>query len=182
MKKNNPGCFIAIFILAVLIILFSFAHHHVRHGFNKNITETLPASHPVMVVDFNNNKIINQQELFDGKDAILAVKSVDKKTTTPNDQLIGSISALEQLDANKDGRLDKKDPIFDHLELIFFANGGTSHKNMSLAETKIIAIVFRKGILKEIASLTKSNRYVVGEAITSDGRKLLVKVIPVSIV
>lgn len=131
--------------------------------------------HPVLAVDYSNDKIINQDELLKGEDAILIVKN------KANTQMFNSVAALLKLDANQDQRLDKKDPLFTQIQLMFFTEAGKNKKFKTLTEAGITAIVFDKAGLAQLNNNVNAANVVIGRALTEKGKSLLIKIVPVGI-
>lgn len=169
MQKNKASYLMIAFFILAFIALFIVAYNLVHRS---HVTPEKIKQHMVLMVDFNNDGILNQQELLDSEDAILAVRLKDKK-----DQLFNGINALQQLDLNKDGRIDKKDPIFPQLELIFFTNKGKTRKYVPIEKAKIQTIILTK---QEFLNDEKSEQQTVGYALTTDGKKLQIHLISVA--
>ena len=77
MQKKALTYFIVAFFVLSLGALLAIAYHHL-HRSPSEIAKVIHATHPVVVVDFNNNGIVSQEELLSGKDAILAISSHQK--------------------------------------------------------------------------------------------------------
>lgn len=171
MQKKILSLTVVACILGAFAFLFTIAYQRLHHP------EPTPApqTHLVLAVDLNNNKILNQDEITSAKDAILAVRKPGSANTS-ND-IFNSITALEQLDANHDNRLDKKDPIFPYLELVFFT--GKEHKYVPLTKAGITAIIFDKAILAQITNGSNPIGKEIGHAVKKNGEKLSIQIIAI---
>lgn len=176
MQKKYLSYIVIAFIILIFIALLLTAHYflHQPTGADARLT------HPVIAVDFNNNNVLNQDELLKGQDAILAVRKIDNRTQKVSDELFHSIAILERLDLNEDGRLNKDDAVFPSLELIFLTDGGKNRKHMTLTEAGIVAIVFNKKSVGKVHEIFKGSDNLIGYALKKDGTRLEIRAIPVA--
>ncbi len=178
MQKNWLTKLLVALILIALAGVFVAAFWLVRHPASQD-TQTTPKvfTHPVLVVDFSNNKILSEEELKQGSDAILAVRAPH---THNQDELFNSVAALLRLDVNKDNQIDvEHDPIFPYLELIFFTDDGKNRKYVSLKTAGIKTIIINKQRLLLPAESVVNN--LVGEAVMNDGNTRAIRLINVSV-
>lgn len=179
MQKKLFIYFIAAFFIVSLGILFVIAYQRLHHP---QIHTTPVTTNPVIAVDFSGDKILNQEELIKGEDAILGIRQqVKGSTNSSTDQIFNSVAALERWDTNKDGRLDRKDPIYPHLELVFLSDGGKKRKYVSLEKAGIIAIIFNKEKIGKIKEVSKSTDNLLGRALKANGTEVKIRVISVTV-
>lgn len=178
MHKKIFLYFLIAFFLVSLSTLFVIAYHHVH---SPRTIKASTTTNPVIAVDFSGDKILNQEELVKGEDAVLAIRKRKPGSNESTDELFNSIAALERWDVNKDGRLDKKDPIYPYLELVFFTDNGKKHRYVTLEKAGIIAIVFNKEKIGKIKEIAKSTNNLLGKAIKANGDELQIRVISVSV-
>ena len=134
--------FVMGFILVlVLFSLFLVAYYFRHHLFAATQQQTKTWVHPVLIVDFNNNGQFIQSDLQKGQDAILVVKNSETKDKSP--EWFSSLAALIAYDINQDQRIDKQDPIFPKLALLYYP-GQPKQKYISLKNAHIKAIVIDK--------------------------------------
>lgn len=179
MQKKILIYFIVAFLIASLGILFLVAYKEIHRSPNE-IAPVVHATHSVIVVDLNGNGIVDQAELSSGQDAILAIRQISKTPEGGSEiEMFRSFTSLESYDANKDGRLDKLDPIFPYLELLFITEGGKKHKTISLKKADIVAVVFDKEKIKNPEAV-KHEDNLIGKAIKANGKQLDIRVIQVT--
>lgn len=166
------------FILPLVIVAFIAGLFITAYKTIHKPAQPIPAYsglHPVLAIDYSGDKILDQEELLKGEDAILTVK--DKA----HSQMFNSIAALRNLDANKDQRLDKKDPLFNQIQLLFFIDKDKNKKYLYLEDAGITAIIFDKTGLAQLNNNTATENIVIGHAVTTKGKSLLIKIVPVGI-
>lgn len=173
MQKTRLSYLFIAFTLAAFGLLFILAYYQIHRPIPQ---QSFKAQHLVLIVDFNSDKILNEKELLTSQDAVLAIRS-QNRTGKPSDLIFNSLDALKRLDFNKDKRLDKADPMFPYLELIFFKDGGKNRQSMSLSAAGINAIAFTQN-LKDNNSY--KNNSLIGYAIKTNQQKLEIRLVPIS--
>lgn len=173
--RNRAGIFLgtmSILVLAAIIVMaFLMTHRPEKVApINKLLTKA-PRLHPVIVLDFDNSGAVGQVELLRGKDAIITVMHPAKRGGV-TDELFNSVEALRKLDVNKDNIIDKRDPLYSHLQLMFLTSDGKSSRYVSFEQAGIKSIKLQQQWLNEkaIAGLNPENNKV-GEAIMINGAK-----------
>lgn len=170
MHRNRVTSVIVSLIIAAFICLFVAAYYFKRHPEVNPVI--VKQTHPLLVIDFDNQGLLNTDELLAGSDAIVAVR-----TGAHRDELFNSVAALSNLDANRDGHLDEHDPMFVHLELIFFTNGGKGRKYVSLTQAGIKEIILIPHRIKFAPDSVVDN--LAGQAVMRDGTKHDIRLINV---
>lgn len=153
-------------ILSGFAAIFITAHHLLK---NPSLMAPQQRSHPVIVINMSDIKTIDDDAVLQGKVGVLTIV-LPPDPKRQGHHHFNSVSALQNYDLNKDGRLDAQDPIFSHMELMFFADNGKKHQGMSLPDAKIQALVFD---LKPVMS-ARVNQAVnmhVGQALMANGTK-----------
>lgn len=181
MQKKYNLSFIIVSIALTFALLFVIAYHYVRQDPTKQETPP-PALHPVLVVDFNEDNKLSEQELKLSQDAILAIRAPGKPDGG-DEEVFNSLDALQRLDINKDKRIDSQDPMFPRLQLMFFTQDGKGRKYISLKDAGITTIVLTPAAVKPVEQKLGDQTYtIVGYAIKINGHKVQIRLVPISFV
>jgi Ca2+-binding EF-hand superfamily protein len=161
-----------------MVIAYLMIHHPHKMAALNDLTEAKPIQHRLVVIDFDNNGLLDEAELLQGKDGIIVVSNPNKGV----DESFNSASAFEKLDVNKDGFIDEKDPMFRYMELMFFTDGGKGRRVVSFAQEGIKSVKVDTKRIKQAKQLTSDVKdNLIGEANLSDGKKLSIRLIMVSV-
>jgi len=175
MKKIYP---ISVLLLVVVLIGLFVAGYYARQ---QPVVESHP-SHLVLVVDYNNDKVMNSAELLSSQDAILAVRTSPESKLPEKQQVFNGLTALHDIDWNKDGRIDEKDPVFSYLELLFFDKNGKIYKRLSLEQAKVKAIIIERAQTPNKNSNTAGPKVIpAGYLLMQDGTKRNLKFMHASV-
>lgn len=173
MQKKYLRYLVIAFTIAAFGLLFIISYYQIHQPIAQTPEKT---QHPVLIVDFDADKNLNEKDLLLSQDAILAIRP-PTKTGAPNDQAFNSLDALKGLDINKDKRLDKKDPMFKYIELVFFTEQGKGRNYVPLVKANIDAIILMQSI-RDISNY--KNNPLVGYAVKSNGEKVEIRLVPIS--
>lgn len=164
---------ISVLLVLALVALFIAAYHAKHHP-----SVAKKSAHPVLVVDLHNNGLVMLEDLNRGEDALLVVQPEAKDKT--DEQWISGFDVLERFDSNHDRRIDKKDPIYSRLALLYYPGDIKKKKYVSLKKAGIKAIVFGKEELQKLPkSLEETHRLFVGHVEMADGTMRNISVLPV---
>lgn len=164
---------ISVLLVLALVALFIAAYHAKHHP-----SVAKKPTHPVLVVDLHNNGLVMLEDLNKGEDALLVVQP--QSNDKANEQWISSFDVLERFDVNHDRRIDKKDPIYSRLALLYYPGDATKKKYVSLEKAGIKAIVFGKEELEKLPkSMEEAHHIVAGYVEMADGTTRKISVLPV---
>ena len=168
----------ALVMLAIIIAAYMMLHHPDKMAaLNKLMAQALPQHH-LIVIDFDDNGLQDKAELMQGLDGVITVND-------PNlgvNEAFNSESALQKLDSNKDGRIDRHDARFAYLQLTFFTDQGKQRRYLSFRQAGIDAIKINPQRLYIPLSLpltVKNNK--IGKAFFTNGTQHDVRLIAVSV-
>lgn len=164
---------ISVLLVLALVALFIAAYHAKHHP-----SVTKSPTHSVLMVDLHNNGLVMLEDLNRGEDALLVVqpKSKDKADA----QWISGFDVLQRFDSNHDKRIDKKDPIYSRLALLYYPADIKKKKYVSLETAGIKAIVFAKEELQKLPkSMEEIHHIVAGYVEMADGTTRKISVLPV---
>jgi ABC-type uncharacterized transport system permease subunit len=171
-RKKKMFLGIGLFFL-VFFIVFFIAYQDVHHPAVEKIS-----SHAVLAIDMNNNNKITQEDIEQGKDAVLAIHSTANQAS--KHAFFSNIKALIALDTNKDNRIDSGDPTFSQMELVYL-QPDKKRKYVSLEEAGIKAILIYKKKDETLNTKDDLMNDIVGDALLEDGQMRLIRAVEVEI-
>lgn len=164
------GTLALLFVIAIIVLAYSMLRH--PHSVAAPIQQFLahtPAQNKVVVLDFDDNGLLDEAELMQGRDAVITVHN-PAATDTNADSLFNSASALQRLDLNKDGEINEKDVIFPYLRLMYFTDGGKGRRYVTFAEAGIKSLVIDQKRLHAITKSLDPQHNLIGEAEFTNGQ------------
>lgn len=180
--KNKAAVAVGLSCAVVLILIIVLAHTILHHAeifatWQAHIKKPAEKDY-LLVVDFDNKGALNQEELLQGEDAVIAVK-ITKTDASAKEEFFNSLHALQNVDLNKDGVINKNDAIFPRMELMFF-DKARQRRYVSFEEADIKAIQINQEFLKSprFNELNLHNN-IAGKAILGDGRAYTIRVMAV---
>jgi len=174
--KNRVAIFLGSFGVIALIAIIAIAYLMLHHP-GKIFPETAAwVEHRVLVADFDKNGLLDEAEIMQGKDGVLAMRSLweDNK-----DALFSSTSALQRLDKNKDGQLNASDPIFPRLELVYFLNKGKDKKRVSFKEAGVKALILNPASFQQSLDSLSPKDNIAGTLLMVNGESYPVRMIAI---
>lgn len=173
MQRKQKMIFgIGLFFL-IFFIIFFIAYQYVHHP----VVEKT-GTHAVLAIDMNGNNKITQEDIAQGKDAVLAIRSVVNQTSRHT--FFSSIKALIALDVNKDNRIDSGDPTFTQMELVYL-QPDKKRKYVSLEQAGIKAILIYKKKDETLNAKDDLMNDIVGDALLEDGQMRLIRCVEIEI-
>jgi hypothetical protein len=170
MQKKQKMIFgVGLFFLVFMVIIF-IAYHYVHHP----IVEKT-ATHVVLAIDMNDNNKITQEDIAQGKDAVLAIRSKSSKHT-----FFSSVKVLLALDVHKNNRIDDDDPAFTQMELVYL-QPGKKRKYVSLEQAGIKAILIYKKKDETLNAKDDLMNDIVGDVLLEDGQMRLIRCVEIEI-
>lgn len=182
--KNRLAIMVGILSVIILIAVIVMAYMMLRHPdkmetINK-IAERAPQSHQLVVLDFDDNGLLDEAELLQGHDAVITVKNPKEGA----DEQFDSVSAFQELDVNKDGRIDDKDPHYQYMQLMFFTKEGKGRRYMSFTQAGVQSIKIDQKRLNEMGKATLSlhpDDNIIGKATFKNGQQHTIRLIAVTV-
>lgn len=172
------GTFSVLIIITIIVMAYWMLHHPDKMAAINKIAEKAPSMHKVVVLDFDDNGLLDEAELMQGRDAVIVVNNPKMGVN----ESFNSVSAFQKLDVNKDGVINDKDPLYRYMDLMFFDKDSTKRRYISFAQAgiKSIKIDQKRLTTKQTASLDPKDN-IIGEATFINGRQHNIRLIMVSV-
>lgn len=177
----------ALIILLILLLGFIlFIAYQNKQELNLDkFQKPTATTHPVLIIDYDGDKKLSQEELLDSEDAVLLVTTSEKDKMDLSDNLFNSVAALQNMDLTEDYKVDPEEDIYKNFNLMFFENQGKDRKYLSLKQAKINELVFYQTAIKNLTQISAGKGdNLVGYAIEGKGKhreKFEIRVLPVTI-
>lgn len=165
MNKNLISKIIITVVVITLVVLIPVAYIFI-HSCDDTKTAAIDPTHSALVLDYSLKGNYTEKAILNNRGALIGLQA--ENTKNGNIDVFNSLSGLNSLDANKDGRLDAKDPMFSHIILVFLDEHG-KQRFVNLQKAGITEIVFQHKIATLLNSIESP---VVGYAQTKENKKI----------
>lgn len=166
MSKKLISKIIITLIVITLVVLIPIAYIFI-HSCDETKTSATDPTHSALVLDYGLKGNYTEKAILNNRGALIGLQA--DNTYNGNVDVFNSLSGLNSLDANKDGRLDAKDSMFSHVILVFLDQQG-KQRLVTLQKAGITEIVFQHKIATLLTSMDSSP--IVGYAQTKENKKI----------
>jgi len=126
------------------------------------------------IIDLDGTKDFSLNGIMAGHDGVLTIHVNDNPNIHQED-IIQSKGVLLQFDSNHDGMIDERDPVYQHLEVVFFNKQGGQLTHTLLKYMGLRAILLDPTLVAQAVKARPSiHANTVGVAVFADGSQRLI--------